>query len=335
MLTFTCPSLFGGFSGVAHASPTTTQDPNPSAKQCLDAYSGGQRARKNGAFVEARRLFEFCGGNTCPTALHGDCQQWLRQVEQATPTSVFQVTSPDGRELDKVSIQVSGGELVWLTGQALEFEPGEHQLTFTSDGYRTETRSLTFLEGEKQVMRRIVLQPLEPVTAAGAPNGAPVASEKNVGADQAPATSESMSNEGSGTLVPVWLGLGVGAVGIGGFAYFGSSARSQDEAIGKCTPNCSTAQVRELEQTYLLANISLGVGAAGIVGALLWLLLDDDEEAPLSARSDAVRSGSARSRGVGSGGAGTARASSPSIGSIAGSLRWGGSGNAFFLSGKF
>lgn len=305
LLPMVCVSFSVGFSDAVHASPTAPHGADPTAKQCLDAYTGGQRARKNGAFIEARRLFEFCNSNACPSALHGDCQQWLNQVEQAMPTSVFQVISPEGRELDNVRLRLSDGETVWLTGQALEFEPGEHQLTFTCDGYRTETRTLTFREGEKQLVRQIVLQPLEPVMVAGAPNGG----------SHPPATGSSNAYERSGTLVPVWVGLGVGVVGAGGFAYFGMTAREQDEALATCAPNCSTGQVRDVEQKYLLANISLGVGAVGIVGALLWWWLGTDEEAPVSA--------------------GFATSPSASVRSKPGSLQWGSTSNTVFLSGMF
>lgn len=64
----------------------------------------------------------------------------------------------------------------------------------------------------------------------------------------------------------------VGGLGAVGFAYFGLSARSADAALDACTPNCEPSDVDAIRRDYLLANVSLGVGLAGVVTAsVLWL----------------------------------------------------------------
>jgi hypothetical protein len=70
---------------------------------------------------------------------------------------------------------------------------------------------------------------------------------------------------------------GVGAVG---FAYFGTSARSADVDLDRCTPNCDPSTVATIKRDYLLANVSLGVGVAGAIGAaVLWFVIPGSEPA--------------------------------------------------------
>jgi hypothetical protein len=70
--------------------------------------------------------------------------------------------------------------------------------------------------------------------------------------------------------LPIRIGVGVGALGVAGFSYFGLSARSDDEALGGCYPRCSVERVEEVERGYRNAHISLGVGAVGVLVAVAW-----------------------------------------------------------------
>ncbi len=239
--------------------------PDEVTSQCLAAYEDGQRYRKAGAFVQAKDAFAFCGGEVCPRALHGDCQQWLSEVEVATPTSVFRVVTVDGRELRGVELTVDGGSTTRLDGRAQAFDPGEHHLRFQLDGYQPLERNFTFSEGEKLVAREIVLEAVHTAPAS-------VEGQRDPG-------FVSVDEGTSKSLVPVWIGVGIGAIGVAGFSYFALEARAGDRALGSCYPNCAVSEVDRVKQEYLLAHISLGVGVAGLVGAAAWLLFGPDEEA--------------------------------------------------------
>jgi hypothetical protein len=73
---------------------------------------------------------------------------------------------------------------------------------------------------------------------------------------------------------PLALGA-IGVVGTAGFVYFGVRAKSGETDLEGCSPDCSQAHVDDVKSDYLWSNVSLGVGLAGLVGAGLWLLLDE------------------------------------------------------------
>jgi hypothetical protein len=263
-------------------------EPPPSSAECLAAYSDGQRARKTGEFAKAHELFAFCGGATCPNALHGDCQRWLSEVEAVTPTSVFQVLGAGDNELTDVRLQV-GGNTHALDGRAIAFDAGEHELRFFAAGHETLTQRVTFTEGEKLTFRKVHLQPTSkaaPVSEGASPSPA----EQNAFAD-APAPEDEVS------YLPVLIGAGLGAVGVAGFSYFGLRARGADKDLSICAPGCSTSRVEGIERDYLLANVSLGVGVVGVLGAITWLVFgssgdtatgDNDFELKVSTQSAAL-----------------------------------------------
>ena len=49
-------------------------------------------------------------------------------------------------------------------------------------------------------------------------------------------------------------------------------AKPEDKKLSDCSPNCSSSRVQRIERDYLFANVSLGVGALGLLGAAAWLV---------------------------------------------------------------
>jgi hypothetical protein len=84
-----------------------------------------------------------------------------------------------------------------------------------------------------------------------------------------------------------WIGVGVGAAGVIGFAAFGALASSTfSDLSAQCGGNlgpCSTEQLsrRDSGRTYTtLANVSLGVGIAGAVAATVLFLVGRPAQEP-------------------------------------------------------
>jgi hypothetical protein len=231
--------------------------------QCLEAYETGQRARRAGAFASASEAFAFCGGKTCPAAMHADCSRWLSEIESSMPTSVFRVTDAQGKELGGATVRVDRGPARRLDGRALEVDPGEHILSFSVPEYRGVERRFTFNEGEKLVLREVVLEAVSAKlgSATSAPNAPP-----------SEATAPTV------TRLPIWLGLGVAVLGGVGFASLGAIARSEERALDSCAPACRVSQTDRVAQHYLWANVSLGVGVAGALTAAAWALFAPDAE---------------------------------------------------------
>lgn len=238
-------------------------------EQCLHAYTNGQRARKSGELSKARELLALCGGASCPTALHGDCQRWLSEAELATPTSVFRVLSSTGKELQDVQLSIDGARPVVLDGRAVPFDPGEHWLEFRAPGFQPLRRQHTFVEGEKLIIHSIELQPLESNPNGDSTTRQGSAHETALQVDSDP---DPQSTTGLSSNLPIWVGVGTAAMGAGGFTYFGMEARADEKALSSCSPNCTNERVEGVEREYLFANISLGVGVVGLLGAAAWFV---------------------------------------------------------------
>jgi hypothetical protein len=243
---------------------------------------------------EAKRAFVLCGGAACPSALHGDCQRWLDEVETAIPTVVFQVVNPAGERLSGARVRIDDGPARELDGRALAIDPGEHELTFELDGHQRLQQRFAFTEGEKLVAAKVTLVPKGkahesiPVAAEPVPSGDPGAAERREARSSAPSPPAEHSDGASS--LPIWIGAGIGALGVAGFSYFGLSARSDDEALGNCYPACPVERVDEVERGYRNAHISLGVGAVGVLVAVAWWVLSSGDSDAANAASGSALS---------------------------------------------
>ena len=64
----------------------------------------------------------------------------------------------------------------------------------------------------------------------------------------------------------------VGVLALGSFGYFGISGLSQRSDIESCSPNCARSQVDDGQRSLLIADVSLGVAALALGGALVLYL---------------------------------------------------------------
>jgi hypothetical protein len=239
-----------------------------SVDQCLVAYEAGQELRRAGDLVEAAEQLLACGGPACPVRMQADCQRWLDDVERATPAVVFRVRDTRGVALANVSISIDGGPTRRLDGRALAMNPGEHQVVFQRDGYEPLRTPVFVTEGEKLERREVTLADFVSLERDAL---APSESESGRGVEGEAAAAPAMLRPHSAW--PLALG-GVGLAGAAGFVFFGVRAQSGEADLEQCTPNCTQATVDDVKRDYLLSNVSLGVGLAGLIGAGLWLLLD-------------------------------------------------------------
>jgi hypothetical protein len=239
-----------------------------SVDQCLVAYEAGQELRRAGDLVQAAEQLLACGGPACPVRMQADCQRWLDDVERATPAVVFRVRDARGVALANVSISIDGAPARKLDGRALAMNPGEHQVTFQRAGYAELHTPVFVTEGEKLERREVTLADLVSLDRDALP---PSASEAGRGVEAEAATAPALLRPRSAW--PLALG-GVGLAGAAGFVFFGVRAQSGEADLEQCTPNCTQGAVDDVKRDYLLSNVSLGVGLAGLLGAGLWLLLD-------------------------------------------------------------
>jgi hypothetical protein len=91
----------------------------------------------------------------------------------------------------------------------------------------------------------------------------------------------------SNNLGPYLLG-GVGAAGIAGYALLTYWGRKDNDKLAECSPGCMPASVDHIKKLYMFANVSLGVGAAALVGAGTWLYLKSRSSQEVAARPASV-----------------------------------------------
>lgn len=249
---------------LASASPHAARA-SDSLDVCLSAYEDGQRLRHAGDLVGAAEQLLVCGGPACPVRMQGDCQRWLDAVERATPAIVFRVRDGSGALLTNVIVTIDGAEARRLDGRALPMNPGEHVIVFERAGFRPLSTPVFVMEGEKLEPREVTLQPLVTLDGSVATEGA-VPEPLDADRPAPPPEARSLG-------WPLAFG-GVALAGAVGFAYFGMRAKSGETNLEECTPNCTQARVDSVKQDYLWSNVSLAVGLSGLLGAGLFLWLD-------------------------------------------------------------
>lgn len=149
------------------------------------------------------------------------------------------------------------GELVQqkLDGNRIEIDPGERTLRFERGSEPPIAKRILAREGEHNRPIDVVLgEPEKP-----APKPLKPEQPAKVTRHDTP-------------IVPIVL-AGVGLVGIGGFAFFAGTGKSDlDDLRSTCAPVCKQSDVDAAEQKILIGNISLGVGIVALgVAAVLFL----------------------------------------------------------------
>jgi hypothetical protein len=143
--------------------------------------------------------------------------------------------------------------------------PGEHRVAFSAQGLAESTKVFVFSEGEK-LRREVVLLEPKPEPNLG------VTRSGSVGRTQS--SAKQPDNPRVRLVLPIAIASSVALLGGVGIAYFGLEARAKDRSLGTCSPNCPEDSVRRTKRDYLLANVSLGLAAAGLATASVLLVVE-------------------------------------------------------------
>lgn len=198
---------------------------------------------QKGKVLAARAALLACGKEACPRVVRSDCVSMYEENEKNIPSVVVQAVGDEGDLIDVV-VRVDGKAIATrLTGAPLEIDPGPHQFAFSTKGKSPIVQTVLIRAGEKN---RLLTASW--VTPKSEKSTEPVEMERPV-----PALT--------------YVFAGVGLLGAGGFAWFGTSGNSKKSDLGACAPVCAKSDVDDVRRDYLFANISLGVGAAGLVAA--------------------------------------------------------------------
>jgi hypothetical protein len=225
---------------------------------CVSAYENAQERRQAGAWLEAQAELAKCGDAVCPAFIRADCGTWSAELGERQPSVVLRVQNA-GRTLSNVRV-FEAERLISEDQSPIELDPGPHRLRVEADGMSPATLELVLEPGEKMRSIEVELAAIAPLEKARA--------------KAAPSAPAERSNVQPARPWP-WVAAGIGAVGVAGFTVLALDGRARERSLQRrCAPECTKSQVGSVRTEYLLADVSLAVGA----GALLvagYLFLSD------------------------------------------------------------
>lgn len=245
-------------------------------KACAEAYEKAQEERKAGRITAAIASLTKCAARGCPTFVSKDCLQWLSDAEKAQPRVVFAVRR-EGADLTSVEITMDGSVLTRsVDGKAIPLDPGFHVFRFRAADGSIGERSFLIREGDQNRIIEVELAGREPEAEPAPRVQAPMQSRSG-GANDLPETRPTRS------WLPYGL-LGVGGLGLSGFAVFAVWGQSQKNHLEEsCAPYCGSSQVDEAKTKYIVADACLAVGLVSLgVASYLWLRKPDESAKPAS-----------------------------------------------------
>lgn len=247
----------GIFTWGAAASAQSAVEPAPFSideqkASCATGFEQSQILRRSGELKSARLELLKCVQEICPTAVQNECSRWLSEVEQQTPSVVIAATA-GGQDRTHVGIEVDGVAIPDLAdGSALEVDPGPHTFRFAYGNYPPVEKKLVLRVGEK--LRTIPVAFQKPGEKAAEPKPVPSAP---------PQTHRPVP------ALTYVLGA-VAVAGGGAFAYLGlTSVERRKELERECSPDCTSGAVGSLRARFIAADVSAGVGALALLGAII------------------------------------------------------------------
>lgn len=238
-------------------------------KACVAASDQAQQLRDEGKLKDAREQMLLCARDVCPGAVRKDCSAWLTALEASLPSVVIGAQDAKHNDLIRVTVTLDGKPLLTsLDGRAMAIDPGPHKLRAEAEGQTPVEQTVLIREGEQ---RRVISIQFP------APGGAaPVAPVEKAG-PKVPETPAPPETTPAPTRVPVAsvVVAGIGVLGLGSFAYFGITGKSDLSKLrDSCgvTHTCPQADVDATHNKLLVADISLAASvlALGVATGLFF-----------------------------------------------------------------
>jgi hypothetical protein len=210
------------------------------AAVCLDAHTRGQRLRKQSKLLDARAALLRCAAGTCPGMVTTDCSTWVTELAREVPSVVVALRDEAGREVADARVRIDGRlTRARIDGRPIELDPGVHRVVVDSAAGTVE-QSVVLATGQQN---RVVSLTLPDDSGRGALRTA------------------------------AWISGGVGLAGLASFAAFAISGQVSYDELEACRPGCPQGDEDSVATRFVVADVSLGVGIAGVAGAIvLWLV---------------------------------------------------------------
>jgi hypothetical protein len=231
----------------------------PSKEQCVAAYQGAQVDMKQSNLGAAREKLAACLSPGCPSALHSDCADWLKEVDRRQPSVVLSFKDKAGAVASDVTVELDGKVVGKSDGKSVDVDPGERTFRFTPKGEAPVDVRLVVREGEKS----------QRVDGVSSLYVAPV--EKPKGGLE-PSRPEAPTVRERPVPWTVYALGGLGLVGAGGFAGFGLAGTSGKSDLEACKPSCLEDDVSSVRTKFLIADVSLVVSVVALGAATVLFL---------------------------------------------------------------
>ena len=221
----------------------------PSRAQCLDAHHSAQELKQSSKLLEAQEHLAICSSGSCPGVVISDCGNWIAELEQLTPSMIFEVRR-DGKEAFDAKLYVDGQPVV-DRAHALKVNPGRHVVRAELPPFEAHEEDVVLAEGQRMRLISVEFAAKRSETAPNAALSAPPPRE--------------MARP---TPVLVYPLLGLGIVGLGSFGTFSVLGKSEQNKLeDSCEPHCTNEDLSTMKRWYAIGDISAGVGAAALIGA--------------------------------------------------------------------
>ncbi len=251
-----------GMTALTSVMGTTAAHAND-RQACLEAYDNAQTMKQEGKLVAARERLLVCARNVCPTILRKDCTQWLSEVDASIPTVVISVQDASGRDLVDVKVTVNDQPfLTQIDGKAVRVDPGVHTFRFEVDGQEPVEERVVIHAAAKNRPISIKIGKL-PGRSSGDKDALTSGGGADTTAKSAPTTA--------------YIFGGVGLVGLGAFAYFGSQFQNKLDDMDSCKPNCPQSDADDASSKRKMAYLSAGIGVVGL-GVATYLFFSSSTE---------------------------------------------------------
>lgn len=258
-------------AGTSSAAPPAAEGTDaargaPDRAACVSAYREAQELKKAGKLVEAGKKLVICASATCPGPIIADCGTWTGELEEATPSMVFEV-EVDGHVPSAVKVSVDDLAVSdW--SHAVLVNPGTHMVRVEVPSFDPYVEKVIMAEGHR--MRLVLVKFTTPKPPPPQVVAAPLPSERR-------------------RPVPIatYPLLGVGIAGLAGFGVFGGLGRAkQTDLENSCKPHCTDSELRPMKTDYLIGDIGLGVGVASLAAAaIVYFTRSEEKPSPTPAVS--------------------------------------------------
>src|ERR1700688_1559974 len=115
---------------------------------CLAAADTGQSLRDDGQYSAAREQFVACSRDACPKLVHDQCTEWLRQLDEATPSVLFGAKDDHGNEVS-ARVLLDGKPIASsVDHKPVNVDPGPHDVRFEHDPDEPVTMHIVVRAGE-------------------------------------------------------------------------------------------------------------------------------------------------------------------------------------------